>query len=178
MLSILQLNSPIEQTKPLLQLQKASLSGWTGSSALVSHGFFLTSLQALIPGLLLGPKSFHEMVLKHRQKRWWCWWWVFQSASYRSLSFEVSNLFFSEKKQFYEMKVLWFYEVNHMHFPIAKWAPQKERGTYLRMYQATGKIKGYLSQWKKKICATPTAPNRNAGKQGPKCYITGKDTSE
>lgn len=177
MLSILQLNSPIEQTKPLLQLQKASLSGWTGSSTFVPMTFSLqvcrlSSLNCCWDHQLSwdGFKGQTE-----KQKRWWCWWWwgsfsVLHIGLY-SLRLIICSLV--ENNNF----MRW---VNHT-FSSSKISPQKRaRCLSLDVVKITKKQlakRGHLSQWKK-IHAMPTAPKTNAGKQGLKCCITVKDTSE
>lgn len=51
------------------------LFGWLNRVfCFCSHDFFITGLWVLILGLHTAVTiSFHEMVLKYRQKRWWCW---------------------------------------------------------------------------------------------------------
>lgn len=85
-----------------------------------SHDFFITGLQVLILGLHTAvTKSFHEMVLKHRQRRWWCWRW---GGSFSLLHIDLYSLrlilcSLVENNIFMR-------QVNHT-FPSTKMSPQK-----------------------------------------------------
>lgn len=157
MLSILQLNSPMEQTKPLLQLQKVSLSGWTGSSALVPRIFSYQVCKLSSLGCCWDQKLSWDGFKAQREKVVV----LVRGGSFSLLHtgfYSLRLLICSLVKNNDSMRCLWgeSYASKKSKVPVS--------GCGQNHKQATGKKKTFITVKKKNLCHTNSSKQMHENK--------------